>query len=202
MLPVMRGRSGCPINMTAELLGDRWSLVVLRDIMFGGFTHFRELLTHSLEGIASNILAARLVKLVRAGLLTRDDDPSHKQKVEYHLTEAAIQLVPIIATMGDWGVRWLKTEPKLSIRARLLAEGGPPMCDRLMDELRDQHLHARPRPDNGVLAELTSAYENAPAERPKPVIEPFTVRESGAHAARPRIVKLSRGSKGGRANSR
>ena len=54
------GKSGCPINLTVELLGDRWSLVLLRDVMFGGHRHFRELLTHSLEGIASNILSSRL----------------------------------------------------------------------------------------------------------------------------------------------
>ena len=159
MLTVTAGKSGCPINMTAELLGDRWSLVVLRDIMFGGFTHFRELLSNSLEGIASNILSARLRKLVAAGLLTRDDDPSHKQKVEYHLTEAAIELVPVIAAVGDWGARWLPTEPALSVRARLLAAGGPPMWDRFMDELRDHHLHRRPLRDDGVLAELTRAHQ-------------------------------------------
>ena len=151
--------------MTAELLGDRWSLIVLRDIMFGGSTHFRELLTNSLEGIASNILAARLSKLVGAGLLTRDDDPSHKQKVEYHLTEASIQLVPLIATMGDWGARWLPTEATLAVRARTLAEGGPPMWERLMSELRDQHLDAQPPRSDGVVAELTLAFERARASR-------------------------------------
>ena len=62
-LTVPDGRSGCPINMTMELLGDRWSLVVLRDVMFGGRTRFRELLGNSLEGIASNVLASRLAKL-------------------------------------------------------------------------------------------------------------------------------------------
>jgi len=148
--------------MTAELLGDRWSLIVVRDIMFGGFTHFRELLTNSLEGIASNILSARLAKLVDAGLLTRDDDPSHKQKVAYHLTEPAIQLVPIIATLGDWGARWLPTEPQLTIRARLLADGGPAIWDRFMAELRDEHLHRRPRRDDGVRAELARAYYGHP----------------------------------------
>ena len=164
MLDVPVGRSGCPINMTAELLGDRWSLIVLRDIMFSGLTHFRELLTNSLEGIASNILAARLTKLVGAGLLTRDDDPSHKQKVEYHLTEAAIQLVPLIATMGDWGARWMPTEPALAVRARVLAEGGPVMWEQFMEELRDQHLSAQRPKAGGVLAELTLAYERALAE--------------------------------------
>jgi DNA-binding HxlR family transcriptional regulator len=156
-LPAAPGRSGCPVNMTAELLGDRWSLVLLRDIMFGGFTHFRELLTNSLEGIASNILSARLAKLVAMGLLTRDDDPSHKQKVEYHLTEAAIQLVPVIAALGEWGARWLPTEPELAVRADMLARGGPPMWDKVMDELRDEHLHSRPRRDDGILTELNMA---------------------------------------------
>src|SRR4051812_3574152 len=108
-LPVPPGKSGCPINLTVELLGDRWSLVVLRDVMFGGHRHFRELLGHSVEGIASNILAARLTKLVGAGLLTRHDDPSHRQKIEYRLTEAAIQLVPLLTQLGAWGARWLPT---------------------------------------------------------------------------------------------
>jgi DNA-binding HxlR family transcriptional regulator len=147
--------------MTAELLGDRWSLIVLRDIMFGGHTHFRELLTNSLERIASNILSARLTKLVAAGLLTRHDDPSHKQKVEYRLTEAAIELVPVIAAIGDWGARWLPTTPELTVRARLLAEGGAPTWNSLMDELRDRHLDGKPCVDDGILAQLTAAYLRA-----------------------------------------
>jgi DNA-binding HxlR family transcriptional regulator len=73
-------RSGCPINLTVEMLGDRWSLIVIRDVMFGNRRHYRDLLTHSEEGIASNILADRLKRLVAAGLLSRRDDPSHKQK--------------------------------------------------------------------------------------------------------------------------
>ncbi|WP_439632432.1 winged helix-turn-helix transcriptional regulator, partial [Shinella sp.] len=60
-------RSGCPINLTLEILGDRWSLIVLRDMMFGNRRHFRELLTKSEEGIASNILADRLRRLVEEG---------------------------------------------------------------------------------------------------------------------------------------
>ncbi|MFE6857754.1 winged helix-turn-helix transcriptional regulator [Nocardia sp. NPDC057668] len=157
-LPVPRGRSGCPINMTMELLGDRWSLIVLRDMMFGAHTHFRELLAGSREGIASNILAARLAKLVDAGLLTRHDDPSHRQKIAYRLTEPAIQLVPVLAQLGAWGAAWLDTEPELTVRAELLAAGGPPLWERFMAELRATHLHGAPSPDDGVLAELTAAY--------------------------------------------
>lgn len=60
-------RSGCPINLTLEILGDRWSLIVIRDVMFGNRRHFRELLGDSEEGIASNILSARLKRLVAEG---------------------------------------------------------------------------------------------------------------------------------------
>ena len=60
-------RSGCPINLTLEVVGDRWSLIVIRDVMFGNRRHFRELLAQSEEKIASNILADRLRRLERAG---------------------------------------------------------------------------------------------------------------------------------------
>ena len=109
-----------------ETLGDRWSLVIIRDIMFGNRRHYRELLSQSEEGIASNILADRLKKLMERGLLTRADDPSHKQKAIYSLTEPAIQLLPVLAQIGAWGRRHLPTTPELAIRAQLLEEGGPP----------------------------------------------------------------------------
>jgi DNA-binding HxlR family transcriptional regulator len=160
-LDVAEGRSGCPINMTMELLGDRWSFIVLRDIMFGGWTRFRELLDNSLEGIASNVLASRLAKLTDAGLLTRNAVAGHRQKIDYFLTEAAIELVPLIIELGDWGSRWLPTTPELAVRARLLADGGPDIADRFMNELRIIHLDREPRPEDGVLAELDTTYQRA-----------------------------------------
>jgi DNA-binding HxlR family transcriptional regulator len=151
-------RSGCPINLTLEMLGDRWSLIVIRDLMFGNRRHYRELLNQSEEGIASNILADRLKRLVAAGLVSRRDDASHKQKAIYSLTEPAIQLVPLLAQMGAWGRRHTPTSEELAIRAQLLEEGGPPMWEAFMAELRRIHLGA---PGNGrsVFAELQAAYE-------------------------------------------
>src|SRR3954454_16413967 len=137
-------RSGCPINLTLELLGDRWSLIVIRDIMFGNRRHYRELLTHSNEGIASNILADRLKRLVEAGLLSKRDDPSHRQKGIYSLTEPAIQLVPLLAQMGAWGRRHTPASEELSIRAQLLEEGGPKLWQAFMTKLRALHLGAPP----------------------------------------------------------
>jgi DNA-binding HxlR family transcriptional regulator len=155
-------RSGCPINLTLELLGDRWSLIVIRDIMFGNRRHYRELLTHSNEGIASNILADRLKRLVEAGLLSKRDDPSHRQKGIYSLTEPAIQLVPLLAQMGAWGRRHTPASEELSIRAQLLEEGGPPMWDAFMAELRTLHLDA-PAAGPSILGTLQAAFEKVAA---------------------------------------
>lgn len=155
-------RSGCPINLTLEILGDRWSLLVLRDMMFGRRRRFRELLAQSEEGIASNILADRLRKLTAEGLITRAGDPTHRQKAIYSLTEKAIQLVPVMAVVGAWGRRHLPVTEELSIRARLLEEGGPPMWDAFMDELRRDHL-SQPGEGRSILAELQAAYEAAVA---------------------------------------
>jgi len=158
------GRSGCPINLTLEQLGDRWSLIVIRDVMFGGRRSYGELLAQSEEGVASNILADRLRRLTAAGLLTRRPDPKHRQKAIYSLTEAAIQLVPLLAQMGAWGRRHTPASEELSVRAELLEAGGPPLWDAFMDELRHLHLGA-PRPARSVFAELQAAYEAALARR-------------------------------------
>ena len=155
-------RSGCPINLTLEALGDRWSLIVIRDIMFGNRRHFRQLMTLSDEGIASNVLANRLKRLLGTGLLSKSDNPAHKQKAVYSLTEAAIQLVPLLVQMGAWGRRHMPASPELSIRAQLLEEGGPPMWEAFMAELRSLHLGA-PAPERSVLAELRAAFRAAVA---------------------------------------
>lgn len=152
-------RSGCPINLALEALGDRWSLIVLRDIMFGRRRHFRELLAGSIEGIASNILADRLKRLVALGLLTRADDPTHRQKGIYRLTEASIALVPVLVAMGAWGRRYMPATPSLSIRAQLLEEGGPTLWTAFMAELRHDHLGtALPPGHRSVLDQLSAAY--------------------------------------------
>ena len=153
-------RSGCPINLTLEMLGDRWSLIVIRDIMFGNRRHYGDLMSLSEEGIASNILADRLKRLVDAGLLSRRDNPAHKQKAIYSLTEPSIQLVPLLAHMGAWGRRHTPASEELSIRAQLLEEGGPEIWEAFMTELRSLHLGAL-QPKRSIFAELQAAYEEA-----------------------------------------
>jgi len=136
-------RSYCPINLSLEIFGDTWTLLVLRDMMFAGKRHFRELL-QSDERIASNILADRLARLVEHGVLTKSDDPSHKQKAVYSLTEKGIALLPIIVQIGAWGSRWVPDAKKLDATARKyireIQEGGPRAWAKRMDELRAAHL--------------------------------------------------------------
>jgi DNA-binding HxlR family transcriptional regulator len=154
------GRSGCPINLTIEHLGDRWSLIVIRDVMFGNRRSYGALLADSEEGIASNILADRLKRLTATGLLSRQPDPAHRQKLIYSLTEASIQLLPMLVHMAAWGVRHTQPSKELSVRAELLEQGGPALWDAFMTELRHQHLGAPP-PEHSVFADLQAAYEQA-----------------------------------------
>ncbi|HVJ31551.1 MAG TPA: helix-turn-helix domain-containing protein [Terriglobia bacterium] len=160
-------RSGCPINLTLEVFGDKWSLIIIRDMMFGNRRHFRELLAKSEEGIASNILADRLKRLVEQGMITRADDPSHKQKAIYSLTEKTIQLVPVFAQIGAWGRRHLPVSEDLSIRAQVLEEGGQKMWDAFMDELRELHLGRKRagKAPPSVARQLQAAYEAVLAKR-------------------------------------
>src|SRR5688500_4447104 len=116
-MPPSEPRSHCPINLSLEMFGDAWTLLVLRDMMFAGKRHFREFL-QSQEHISSNILADRLARLVENGLLTKSDDPTHKQKAIYSLTEKGIALLPIIVQIGAWGSCWITHAGKLEAPAR------------------------------------------------------------------------------------
>ena len=157
-----RGRSACAINLTLEVVGDKWSLLIIRDIIFGNRRHYRELLTKSDEGISSNILADRLKTLMEAGILTREDDPTHKQKGIYSLTEQGIELLPVLAQMAAWGYKYLPVSEELGIRARLLSEGGPKLWAEFMEELRENHLGIKRRRRAGpsVGERLQAAYES------------------------------------------
>ena len=155
-------RSGCPINAAVEVLGDPWATLVLRDIMFSNRRHFRELIAGSEEGIATNILASRLKQLVAAGLLTRDD-ARRGQRAAYSLTEAGIQVLPVMVALGNWGLAHRHGERRLRVRAELLRDGGPELVAAMIDELRELHLGI-PRPDSDA---PPRAFSCAPPTRPR-----------------------------------
>ena len=136
---VDRDRSDCVINRTVEIFGDQWSLLIIRDITLMNRRHFRELLTKSMEGIASNILADRLQRLVEQEIIVKSQDASHKQKAIYSLTEKGIELLPLLMEMVAWGHKNLPAS-RLRGLAQVLDEGGPKMRAEFMAELRETHL--------------------------------------------------------------
>jgi DNA-binding HxlR family transcriptional regulator len=94
-------RSECPLNASVEILGDRWSLLIIRDMMLGGFRTYKEFL-ESYEGIATNILADRLQNLIAHGIVTAEQDPSDGRKLIYSLTAKGIDLAPVLTEMVLW----------------------------------------------------------------------------------------------------
>ena len=94
-------RSECPLNASVEMLGDRWSLLIIRDMMLRGWQTFKQFL-EGYEGIATNILADRLRKLVAYGILTTDRDPLDGRRLIYSLTAKGIDLAPVLTEMVLW----------------------------------------------------------------------------------------------------
>lgn len=99
--PAPHRRSGCPLNASVEMLGDRWSLLIVRDIMLRGSRTFKEFL-QSYEGIASNILADRLRKLEAHGIIATQRHASDGRKLIYLLTKKGIDLAPVLTEMVLW----------------------------------------------------------------------------------------------------
>ena len=95
----------CPIDYALEVFGDRWTLLVLRDLTLAGKRHYRELAAAK-EGIATNVLAARLKKLEAAGLVVRREQPEDRRQVFYELTDKALDLVPVLLEISRWSAKY------------------------------------------------------------------------------------------------
>ncbi|HXK07794.1 MAG TPA: helix-turn-helix domain-containing protein [Verrucomicrobiae bacterium] len=111
-------RSGCPVSIALEVFGDRWSLLIVRDLMVRGLRTFKEFL-ESGEGIATNILADRLEKLEAARIIARQPEESDGRKVNYRLTERGIDLAPVMLELLIWGARHEEAGLPCSVIARM-----------------------------------------------------------------------------------
>jgi DNA-binding HxlR family transcriptional regulator len=100
----MKRRSDCPINFALQIFGDAWSLLIIRDIMFFGKTTYGEFLK-SEEGIATNILAARLRHLEEVGIVQKKAHAKDKRKDIYRLTPRGIDLLPLLLEMILWSAK-------------------------------------------------------------------------------------------------
>ena len=107
--PRPKRRSGCPVSISLEIFGDRWSLLIIRDLMVRGFRNFREF-ESSGEGIATNILADRLRKLETAGIISQEMEEEDRRRVNYRLTEKGIDLAPVLLELLIWGSRHLEAD--------------------------------------------------------------------------------------------
>jgi DNA-binding HxlR family transcriptional regulator len=96
-----RRRSECPLNASVEMLGDRWSLLIIRDMMLRGFCTYKQFM-ECYEGIATNILADRLRKLMAYGIIAAQPDPADGRKLIYSLTAKGIDLAPVLTEMVLW----------------------------------------------------------------------------------------------------
>jgi DNA-binding HxlR family transcriptional regulator len=107
MLGRLYENQDCSAARTLELVGERWSLLILRDAMFGGFTRFSQF--QKSLGIATNILAKRLEGFVAAGLM--EQPRSSGAQAEYLLTQKGLELKSVIIALTEWGDKWLQPGP-------------------------------------------------------------------------------------------
>jgi DNA-binding HxlR family transcriptional regulator len=124
-------RSACPLNASVEMLGDRWSLLILRDMMLRGYETFNEFL-HSDEKIATNILADRLRRLESYGIISSQQDPSDGRKLIYSLTAKGIDLAPVLTEMVLWAARHEETGNQPLVRQMRTAK------EQLLAEVRNR----------------------------------------------------------------
>jgi DNA-binding HxlR family transcriptional regulator len=148
-----RPRSGCPVSISLELLGDRWSLLIIRDLMVRGCRAFKDFL-HSGEGIATNVLSDRLERLRSGGIITAALEESDRRRIVYRLTEKGIGLAPVVLELVLWGAHYERT----SAPAPLIA---------YMEQNRE-----------AVLAEVRRRWQE---NDPTPLIPRFGNARSGKH---------------------
>jgi DNA-binding HxlR family transcriptional regulator len=114
----VKHRSGCPVSVALDLLGDRWSLLVVRDMMVRGYHTFREF-QRSGEGIATNILANRLQKLETGGIVSREADAEDGRSAHYRLTPKGIALAPVLLEILIWGAHHEETDAPCAAIAQM-----------------------------------------------------------------------------------
>ena len=100
-----RAQSTCPICYSLDIFGDKWTLLIIRDMLIGGKRYYRDFL-NAREGIATNILADRLKTMIEGGLITKTPDPGNGTQAIYSPTAKAEALRPVLTAMGDWALKF------------------------------------------------------------------------------------------------
>ena len=136
----VKRRSGCPVSISLEMFGDRWSLLVIRDLMVRGFRTFREF-EESGEGISTNILADRLRKLLVCGIIFSQAAEEDRRRVHYRLTEKGIDLAPVLLDLLIWAARHEKTKAPCALITKMEKDR-----EQVLAEVRRRWREGNPTP--------------------------------------------------------
>lgn len=133
-------RSDCPLNFAVELFGDKWTLLIIRDLIFFDKRYYQEFLS-SQEKISTNILADRLTALEKNGFVRKGRDEHHKQKIIYRLTEKGIDLVPMLIEIALWSDKYGENVPqyKKDFILKEVRNDKTIAVKKLMEDLRKKH---------------------------------------------------------------
>ncbi len=128
-------RSDCPISMSLDIWGDKWTLLIVRDLMFEGKRTYGEFLS-SEEGIATNILASRLKRLKDAGIITARTNPKNRSSEIYALSEKGIDLLPVLIETHLWAERYLPVSEEIRETLKAVKADKPGFIQALSERLR------------------------------------------------------------------
>jgi DNA-binding HxlR family transcriptional regulator len=132
-----RERSRCPIAYSLDVMGDRWTLLILRDLAFKNRRYFQDFLGAS-ERIASNILADRLRRLERWKLIERHADPADGRRIRYFLTDDGLDLIPVLIEMTIWGSK-RHPDPSVPVeRAEQMSTDREAVVRSYLERLREE----------------------------------------------------------------
>ncbi|MCB1179492.1 MAG: helix-turn-helix transcriptional regulator [Leptospiraceae bacterium] len=131
----IKKRSTCPISSSLDIIGDKWSLLIIRDLMFESQCTYGDFLKSD-EKIATNILASRLHSLEEAGIISKSEHPDSKAKVLYKLTSKGIDLLPIIIEISIWGGKYFNLENKHKVFQRIIKKDKEKFLKNAMMKLK------------------------------------------------------------------
>lgn len=138
--PKSKRRSGCPVSISLEMIGDRWSLLIIRDLMVRGYRTFKQF-EDSGEGVATNILSDRLRKLKSTGIVATEVDATDQRRLNYRLTKKGVDLAPVLLELLIWGARHEKTEAPYAVIEKMAEHR-----QALLSEVRRRWETNDPRP--------------------------------------------------------
>jgi DNA-binding HxlR family transcriptional regulator len=131
----IKQRPGDAVGSALDIVGDKWSLMIIWNMIMHGKNTYNELLKSN-EGIATNILASRLAKLEAAGLLTKETHPDSKAKILYRLTHKGIDLLPALVELMLWAHAYLPVHPAADAYTKLLKQNKETFVKRIVEDMK------------------------------------------------------------------